>query len=83
MGHPTQTRIMQNGSNWYWEVVTYDRDVIARGIAGSQAQARADAEEAASQARPLAQCWTARTTSISQDLATIAATCRREGTPCF
>ena len=43
MVHPAQIRIMQNGSGWYWEVVTYDREVIARGIAHGHAQARADA----------------------------------------
>ena len=46
MNHPNQTRIMQNGPGWYWEVVTKDRDVIARGIADNHAQARADAEKA-------------------------------------
>lgn len=46
MDHPHQTRIIQNGAGWYWEVVTNDRDVIARGIAETHAQARADAEMA-------------------------------------
>ena len=34
MVHPAQFRIMQNGNGWYWEVVTYAGEVIARGIAG-------------------------------------------------
>ena len=45
MVNQLQTRIMQNGSKgWYWEVgrnASYD--VIARGIADTHAQARADA----------------------------------------
>jgi hypothetical protein len=41
-----QIRTMQNGRGWYWEVVAQDRDVIASGIADTQAQARADAERA-------------------------------------
>jgi transposase InsO family protein len=45
----TQIRIMQNGSGWYWEVVTQDRAVIARGTAETHARARADAEKAALQ----------------------------------
>ena len=69
MDHPAQARIMQNGSGWYWEVVTDGRDVIARGIADTHARALADAEKAASQTRAPAQCWAARTVSISQDLA--------------
>lgn len=40
-----QIRIMQNGHGWYWEVMQ-DRDVLARGIADTHAQARADAENA-------------------------------------
>ena len=39
MVHPPQSRISQNGSGWYWEVVTQDREVIARGITDSHAQA--------------------------------------------
>ena len=41
-----QIRTMQNGRGWYWEVVAQGRDVIASGIAHTQAQARADAENA-------------------------------------
>ena len=51
MDHPNQTRIMQNGAGWYWEVVTNDRDVIARGVADSHAQARMDAEKATTRAQ--------------------------------
>jgi hypothetical protein len=49
MDHNYQTRIMQNGSGWYWEVVAQDHAVIARGVADSHAEARADAERAALQ----------------------------------
>jgi hypothetical protein len=39
-----QYRILpNNGSGWYWEVVTTDREVIARGVAETHAQARTDA----------------------------------------
>ena len=57
MDHPKQTRIMQNGAGWYWEVVTNDRDVIARGVADTHAQARADAEKATLQIRPDTRGW--------------------------
>jgi len=36
---------MQNGSGWYWEVVTAEREVIARGVADSYDQAREDAQK--------------------------------------
>jgi hypothetical protein len=43
-----QYRILpNNGSGWYWEVVTTDREVIARGVAETHAQARTDAMHAA------------------------------------
>jgi hypothetical protein len=32
-----------NGSGWYWELVSPDREVIARGLADTHAQARVDA----------------------------------------
>jgi hypothetical protein len=67
MAHPAQTRIMQIGSGWYWEVVTRDRYVIARGMANTHAQARADAEKAASQIQPAAQCWATRAASVGED----------------
>jgi len=42
-----QCRILpNNGSGWYWEVVTTDREVIARGVAETHAQARTDAMHA-------------------------------------
>jgi hypothetical protein len=44
---------MQNGSDWYWEVITQDRDVIARGIATSHTQARTDAENALRRETPI------------------------------
>ena len=59
MDHPSQVRIMSNGSGWYWEVVASDHDVIARGIAETHAQARADAEKVISQDRQNQQCWAA------------------------
>lgn len=43
---PPQARILENGQGWYWEVVTHDRAVIARGLADTHAQARVDAERA-------------------------------------
>lgn len=55
---PTRVRIMQNGCGWYWEVVTQGRDVIARGIADTHAQARADAEKA-SRTPPAVRCCAA------------------------
>jgi hypothetical protein len=36
-------RILPNGSGWYWEIIGHDREVLARGIADTQAHARADA----------------------------------------
>jgi len=44
-----QIRTMQNGTDWYWEVTTRDREVIARGVADTRAEALAAAELAASQ----------------------------------
>ena len=55
----TQIRIMQNGSGWYWEVVTQNREVIARGTAETHAQARVDAERATSRRVPLTHSWAA------------------------
>jgi hypothetical protein len=46
MPNPSQTRIMQNGTSWDWELVTNDRDVLARGVAEAHAQARTDADKA-------------------------------------
>jgi hypothetical protein len=37
---------MQNGRCWYWEVLKHGRDVMARGIADTHAQAQVDAERA-------------------------------------
>ena len=45
MAEPLQHRIIQNGSRWYWEVLSVNHDVIARGFADTQTQARADAEK--------------------------------------
>jgi hypothetical protein len=37
--------VSNNGANgdWYWEVITPEREIMARGMASSSAQARADA----------------------------------------
>jgi hypothetical protein len=41
-----QQRIMpNNGAGWYWEVVRPTGEVIARGVADTHAQARAEAGE--------------------------------------
>ena len=46
MVEPLQYRILpNNGAGWYWEVVTQDREVIARGVADMHAQACADAKK--------------------------------------
>ena len=47
MAEPFQHRIIQNGSRWYWEVLSVDHEVVAHGVADTQAQARADAERIA------------------------------------
>ena len=49
MAESHQIRTMQNGNDWYWEVTTRDREVIAHGVAGTRAEALAAAEIAASQ----------------------------------
>jgi hypothetical protein len=41
-----------NGSGWYWEVVTQDREVIARGVAETHVQARVDVMIAGVAQRP-------------------------------
>jgi hypothetical protein len=50
---------MSNGSGWYWEVVTNERNIIAQGVADTHAQARTDAEKATLQIRPGMRCRTA------------------------
>jgi hypothetical protein len=47
MAELLQYRIMQNGSRWYWEVLSIDHEVIAHGVADTQAEARAEAERVA------------------------------------
>ena len=49
MAHTYEARIRQNGPGfgWYWEVVTEDREVIARGATATHAQACVDSERAA------------------------------------
>ncbi|MPZ39854.1 MAG: hypothetical protein GEU95_17700 [Rhizobiales bacterium] len=46
-------RVMAKGSDWYWEVVDFERQVIARGLAQTHADAVADAEVAAANDRAL------------------------------
>jgi hypothetical protein len=44
---PFTVRIMSNGSQWYWEVLSsVFREVVARGISDTHAQARVDANKA-------------------------------------
>ena len=43
-----QTRIMQNGSGWYWEVIQ-GNEVIAQGVTDTHASARAAAGKVSSQ----------------------------------
>ena len=40
-----RTHIMRIGRGWYWEVVSEDSKVIARGIADTQDQARAESSK--------------------------------------
>ena len=65
MVRPPHARIMQNGSGWYWEVVTHDRVVIERGVAATHAQARADAEKAALRSQSPARCWLAESPQLA------------------
>jgi hypothetical protein len=39
-------RASRNGAGWYWELFTPDRTVIARGVADTEDEARADATRA-------------------------------------
>jgi len=48
MVRPLQTRIMQHGSGWYWEVTQGD-EVIGQGVADTHARARAEAGKVESQ----------------------------------
>jgi len=50
-----QIRTMPNGSNWYWEVVSRDHEILARGISDTHVDALADAEFAASKVKPAMQ----------------------------
>jgi hypothetical protein len=48
MVRPLQTRIMQHGSGWYWEVIQGD-EVIGQGVADTHASARVEAGKVVSQ----------------------------------
>jgi hypothetical protein len=61
-----ETRIMQNGSGWYWEVTQGD-EVIARGVADTHAGARAEASKVSPQET---ETWEAGTSSTSSDRST-------------
>lgn len=61
-----QTRIMQNGSGWYWEVVQ-GNEVIAQGVTDTHASARAEASKASSQKT---ETWEAGTSGTSRDRST-------------
>jgi len=41
-----------NGAGWYWELVTQERELIARGLAETHAQARIEAMRAGLDWRP-------------------------------
>ena len=41
-----------NGAGWYWELITQEREVIARGVAETHAQARIEAARAGLDRRP-------------------------------
>jgi hypothetical protein len=45
--------LANNGAGWYWEVVTQNREAIARGLAVTHNQARIDAMSAGLDQRPL------------------------------
>jgi hypothetical protein len=45
MPETLQSRIMQRGSGWCWEVMTQDHHVFAWGAADTHAQARAAIEK--------------------------------------
>ena len=45
MSQALQQRIMQYGVGWYWEVITAEHEVIARGLADTHAQALADSQK--------------------------------------
>jgi hypothetical protein len=61
-----QTRIMQNGSGWYWEVTQGD-DVIAQGVTDTHAAARAAAGKVSSQET---ETWEAGASGTSSDRST-------------
>jgi hypothetical protein len=51
---PLEYRILpNNGAGWYWELLTKDRNVIARGVAETHTQARIDAMSAGLDQRPV------------------------------
>jgi hypothetical protein len=46
---------MPNGSNWYWEVVSQDHEILACGVSDTHVDAREDAEFPASKVKPAMQ----------------------------
>jgi hypothetical protein len=47
MSEPLQYRLLPDtAAGWPWEVVTNDREIIARGLAGSHVEARGAAMKA-------------------------------------
>jgi hypothetical protein len=50
-----QIRTMPKGSNWYWEVVSQDREILACGVSDTHVDAREDAEFPPSKVKPAVQ----------------------------
>ncbi len=42
-----------NGAGWYWQIVTRERAVVARGVADTEAQARIDVVRACASCRSM------------------------------
>ena len=53
MAERVKVHISTNGkAGWYWEVQTPEREIVARGIADTEDQARAAAQEVSSHNPP-------------------------------
>jgi hypothetical protein len=48
---------MPNGSNWYWEIVSQDHEILACGVSDTHVDAREDAEFPASKVKPAMQTY--------------------------